>query len=204
MALLCACTQREQPNRPTQPAAPAVSSTPAPTTLEVVGGDFPDLIADERKTEPAGDSQTAADPCAGLRATRISELKGAWPAAIEQIAFECGREQDEDTPNTTATATLRANTVTMHGLPVIEVRVSESGYGDARQYTLAGSFPTQGKMLLENITKTCRARAALPCTDAAVESDTSYYLQTSEIGGIRIEQDEKNSQQIVYAEVSGE
>jgi hypothetical protein len=203
-SLLGAC----KPSGDTAPSSAstptAVAATPAQAKLEVVGNDFPELIVYASENAAAAASQTPADPCAGVRAARLAELKNGWPAAIEQIAFECGRDSDnpdEETPNTTAVATLRDGAVTMHGLPVIEIRVSASGYGDERRYILAGSFAQHGKTLLAKIMDSCRARP-MPCEPPA--GDDSFYLQTSEIGGIRIEQDETDPQRIVYSEVQGE
>jgi hypothetical protein len=204
VSLLSGC-QREQPDRVPQSTAPATTPPPGTQTMiDVVGGDFPELMADDHPTTPASGAHANADPCAGMHAKRIADMDARWSGAIAQIALECGRDQDEETPNLTVKATLRADTVVMFGIPVTEVHVSTSGYGDTRQYVLAGSFQQQGKALLAKILDSCRARTKQPCEDALAESDTSYYLQTSEIGGIRLDADENNPQQIVYSEISGE
>jgi hypothetical protein len=204
VVLVSACTQREQPDKATPSTQPAMPPPFTQTMIDVVGGDFPELMVDEHGKAAASDAHTDTDPCAGMRAKRLGEMDARWSGAIAQIAFECGRDQDEDTPSLTAKATLHADKVVMFGIPVAEVRVSESGYGDTRQYVLAGAFQQQGKALLAKVLETCRARTQLRCEDAAAESDTSYYLQTSEISGIRLEPDKNNLQRMVYTEISGE
>jgi hypothetical protein len=179
-------------------------AAPTQNILEVTDEDFPRLIIYKNQSSSNEQPNTPTASCTDIRAARLSELKDAWRAAIEHIAFTCKQEPGDDDPNPTAVATLRAGAVTMHGLPLVEFRASESGDGGTWEYVLAGSFAEHGQALLAKIVDECLTYHSKLFCKAPTDYGNSVYLQTNELGGIILGEDENDSQRIVYSKVQSE
>jgi hypothetical protein len=221
MPLLSACRPSSAPQpaaKPTsdtattQPAAEPTATKPASAkpgaTLAVVGGDFPELMIDEATESEGGAAalvKRGEDPCKKVRAKPTKALDGAWPDAVERIEFKCRYDAEQEAVTTEATATLRPDAVTLHGVPVIAVRRQASGYGHQDDYVLSAKFAERGPTLLTALQAECRKRfPGMECVPASAESADGYYLETTEIGGFRLGPDETDPQRSVYSEIVGE
>lgn len=171
--------------------------------LELIGVDFPEL-AD-------GLSETSGKGCAPAHARKPAAVTGVWAGRITAITLTCepmpGIDNEADA-STLSIATLKPGAATFGGVPVIEVRLSQSWAHFDNQYVLDGRFETVGPELIKKIQAQCRKKLGAVDTAAAcpAERDGEHggYFIGSEGGGLWLHPDEANPNRTIYADAWSE
>jgi hypothetical protein len=172
--------------------------------VNLVGRNFPTLF---KTLEAPSKTSKPVSPCTLAKALRVAELEKEWKLLIASISLTCevGKGiEDEPDANTTATAKLKPKAANFGGVPIIEIRMSDSAWGNDYQYVLNARFANIKKQLKSVIRKNCIKEITVPITDdiCRIENDGQHgglYLDTGEGGGIWLHADPDNPNQTIYA-----
>lgn len=191
--------------------------------FEVAGSDFPLLIRPTgAKPGTDADGRPLSPGCESVRAKRVDELFFPWNRAIERVHVDCqpmdgeedgsmdGNGETRALPVITATAYLRAGHVRLAGLPVIEIRLIDSGSWSDRQYVIANRFENAVAALQHHVETRCLQQAQLAEREEEedacrmIEAIGARYLPTHDLGGIWLYPDPDDPKITLYAEVWAE
>lgn len=188
------------------PAIYAESTKTKASGVNLVSGNFPALS--KTLDVPAKPSKDAS-PCDLVKALRINELAGNWKSIVASIELKCeiGKGiEDEPDANTLAIAKLKPKAAHFDGVAIIEIRMSDSAWGNDYQYVLDARFSSIQKKLKSAIRKNCIKQRGVtaPITDdiCRVENDGQHgglYMSMGEGGGIWLHADSGNPNRTIYA-----
>ena len=173
---------------------------------DLVGRPFPSLTTTLTTTE---EMSPGASPCAAVRALRLDELDAEWAPMVADIALSCEVGQgieDEPDANTTVVAKLRPKAAHFGGAPVVEIRMSDSAWGNDYQYVLDARFGNARQRLSTAIRGHClknfEAAADAPDTVCRIQRDGVHgglYIDTGEGGGLWVHPDPDNPRRTIFA-----
>ncbi|QEI06460.1 hypothetical protein FXN63_11930 [Pigmentiphaga aceris] len=176
-------------------------STGTVMAFDAAGLNFPPLIHGHQHASGTG--------CPAIRVLKPAELPVPWRDAIARITMTCepmaGIDKEPDA-STISVAALRPGSVSLRGVPVVELRHSESwAHGDS-QYVLdapyAEVFDTMGSYGKAQCvaglgTDTLAGETCNPEFDSV---GGGFRINTSELGGIRFSPDPENPRRSILAE----
>jgi hypothetical protein len=169
-------------------------------------GQFPTL---SKTLEAPENLAKNASPCDLVKPLRTAELEGNWKSIVSSVDLKCeigeGIE-NEPSANTNATAKLKPKAANFGGVAIIEIRMSDSAWGNDYQYVLDARFAKVKTQLKATIRKNCIKERGIttPLTDdvCPIENHGQYgglYLDTGEGGGIWLHPDPDNPNRTIYA-----
>jgi hypothetical protein len=173
---------------------------------DLVGRPFPSLKTTLTMT---AETHPGASPCDAVRAMRLDELDAEWAPMVADIALSCEVGQgieDEPDANTTVVAKLRPKAAHFGGAPVVEIRMSDSAWGNDYQYVLDARFGSARQRLSTAIRAHCLknsdAAADAPDTVCRIQGDGVHgglYIDTGEGGGLWLHPDPDNPRRTIFA-----
>lgn len=182
-------------------AAPASTRSP----IDALDAGFPKLVAGLES-----DDQT----CAARHALKPDEVASPWRGRVADIAMQCSSVEGvngEPDVSIDAQAKVIGGTVQLGGVPVREVRLSNSWAGDDKSFTLVGRYADLYKKLGPMIRARCVQEWKKSTGSAtgwcAMRGDPIHgglFVEAGELGGVWLHPDPDNPNQTIYADAWSE
>ncbi|WP_198085343.1 hypothetical protein [Variovorax sp. E3] len=192
-----------------------MAAATAAIAFEAAGIDMPALVRHPHRPEAAQGTpgNMRGVTCKEVRARKPAELPSPWRGAVTAISMSCepfpGLDKEPDV-STDAVARLRPGAATLWGVPVIELRHSESwAHGDS-QYVLGAAYADVAASLGAYLQARCLSqapRAAPRESICNVEPDARHgglYVRTSELGGVWLHPDPADPRRSILAQAWSE
>jgi hypothetical protein len=173
-------------------------------SIDLLGEQFPILKMNSQSADTVPPDKS---PCDTVRALGISELDAKLKSIVKTLTLECevgkGIEGEPDAV-TNLVAELKPSTATFGGVPIVEIRMMDSAWGNDYQYVLDVPFSANEEQLTASVRKHCQqiqgsSGDATNCPVSKEDLHHGIYIDSGESGGLWAHPDPDNAQRTIFA-----
>lgn len=177
-------------------------------SIDLVGQQFPMLLVWSPPADPEDPSGQGPLPCNNVRALRVDELDAKVAPLVETVTLDCevGKGiEDEPDGITTVVAKLKPNAANFGGVPIVEIRMMDSAWGNDHQYLLDAPFNSSKETITASIRQHCLGNdpssnpGSSTCVVTPEDMHKGIYIDRGEGGGLWAHPDPDDAQRTIFA-----